>query len=106
MMSNGRRTNYDFYLYHYKLHFIENHPFLEHHTAHECRHTLRTELEKLNIKEIIINAIIGHSNNDVGKDIYTHISSDELFEAIKQVTYKKTNNLYIFSTNYNHEKSG
>lgn len=99
MMPNGKRTNYDYYLYHYKFNFIEKHLFLQHHTAHECRHTLRTELERLNIKEIIINSIIGHSNDDTGKDIYTHISIEEKLEAIKLITYKKRNNLIIFASN-------
>ena len=95
MMRNGRRTNYDYYLYHYKLNFIKKHPLLDHHTAHECRHTLRTELEKKNVKEVIINSIIGHSNDDVGKDIYTHISIEEKLEAIKLINYKKQEKLYI-----------
>ena len=99
MMPNGNRANYDYYLYHYKENFIDKHNFLEHHTAHDGRHTLRTELEKQNVKQIIINSIIGHSNENVGQDIYTHISIEEKFEAIKLITYKKTNNLYILAAN-------
>lgn len=97
MMPNGNRANYDYYLYHYKENFIDNHSFLEHHTAHDGRHTLRTELEKQNVKQIIINSIIGHSNENVGQDIYTHISIEEKFEAIKLITYQKTNNLYVLN---------
>ena len=99
MMPNGRRANYDYYLYHYKFNFIKKHDFLNHHTAHDGRHTLRSELEKLNVKQIIINGIIGHSNENVGQDIYTHISVEEKLEAIKLVTYKKNNNLYILTSN-------
>lgn len=99
IMPNGKRTNYDYYLYHYKFNFINKHPFLNNHTAHECRHTLRTELEKQNVKQIIINSIIGHSNENVGQDVYTHISIQEKFEAIKLITYKETNNLYILASN-------
>ncbi len=99
IMPNGKRTNYDYYLYHYKFNFINKHPFLNNHTAHECRHTLRTELEKQNVKQVIINSIIGHSNENVGQDIYTHISIEEKLEAIKLVSYRKTNNLYILSVN-------
>lgn len=98
-ISGGRKANYDYYLYNYKLNFIEKHPFLQHHTAHECRHTFRTELEKLNIKEVIINSIIGHSNDNVGKDIYTHISIEEKLEAIKLVTYQEQQKIYIFASN-------
>lgn len=99
MMPNGRRANYDYYLYHYKENFIYKHDYLDHHTAHDGRHTLRTELEKLNIKQVIINSIIGHSNENVGQDIYTHISVQEKLKAIKLVTYKHTDNIYILSVN-------
>lgn len=98
-IAGGRKVNYDYYLYHYKLNFIEKHHFLEHHTAHECRHTFRTELEKLNIKEVIINSIIGHSNDNVGKDIYTHVSIEEKLEAINMLTYKEQKKLYILASN-------
>lgn len=98
MMPNGNRANYDYYLYHYKKNFIYKHEFLNHHTAHDGRHTLRTELEKQNIKQVIINSIIGHSNESVGQDIYTHISVEEKLEAIKLITYKNVNNLYIFNS--------
>lgn len=98
-IANNRKANYDYYLYHYKLNFIEKHPKLEHHTAHECRHTLRTELERLNIKQVIINSILGHSNDDTGLDVYTHISIEEKLEAIKMVTYKDTKKLYVLSAN-------
>lgn len=99
MMPNGRRTNYDYYLYHYRLNFIKKHPLLEHHTAHECRHTLRTELEKMNVKEVIINSIIGHSNDNVGLDIYTHTTIEEKLEAIKLINYKEQEKLYILKAN-------
>ncbi len=98
-ISRKRRANYDYYLYNYKFNFIDRHPFLEHHTAHECRHTLRTELEKMNVKEVIINSIIGHSNDDVGKDIYTHISIEEKIEAIKLINYKEKNKIYVLNSN-------
>lgn len=98
-MPNGSRANYDYYLYHYKYNFKDKHITLAGCTAHNGRHTLRTELEKLNIKQVIINSIIGHSNENVGQDIYTHISIDEKIEAIKLITYKKTNNLYILASN-------
>lgn len=98
-IAKGRKANYDYYLYHYRLNFIEKHPFLEHHTAHECRHTLRSELEKLNVKQVIINSIIGHSNDNVGQDVYTHISVEEKNEAINLITYKEQQKLYIFASN-------
>lgn len=98
-IGGNKKANYDYYLYHHRKHFIARHPTLEGHTAHECRHTLRTELEKLNVKQVIINSIFGHSNEDTGLDVYTHISIEEKLEAIKMVTYKETKKLYVLSTN-------
>ena len=99
MMPNGNRANYGYYLYHYTENFIDKHKFLKHHTAHDGRHTLRTELEKLNIKQVIINSIIGHSNDNVGLDVYTHISVREKLEAINLVTYNEPKKLYILASN-------
>ena len=60
---------------------------------------LRNELRKLGVKDIIINSIIGHSNDDVGEDIYSHVSIEEKFEAIKMITYKEQKKLYILASN-------
>lgn len=99
MQPNGNKMDYDYYLYHYQHNFKDLHPDVSNHTAHDARHTLRNELRKLNVKEIIINSIIGHSNDDVGEDIYSHVSLEEKLEAIKLVTYKEQNKLYILRRN-------
>jgi integrase len=98
IQPNRNKIDYDFYLYHYKYNFKEFHPFVANHTAHDARHTLRTELEKNNIKQIIINSIIGHSNDDIGKDVYSHVSIEEKLEAIKFITYKKLNNTIVLAS--------
>lgn len=99
MQPNGNKMDYDYYLYHYKNNFKSLHPEVSEHTAHDARHTLRNELRKLNVKDIIINSIVGHSNDDVGEDIYSHVSIDEKLEAIKMVTYKEQKKLYILASN-------
>lgn len=99
MQPNGKKIDYDYYLYHYKNNFKNLHIEVSEHTAHDARHTLRTELKKLNIKDIIINSIIGHSNDDVGDDVYTHVSIEEKLEAIKMITYKEQKKLYILASN-------
>ena len=99
MQPNGNKVDYSYYLWHFQNNFKPLHLELAEHTAHDARHTLRTELKKLNIKDIIINSIIGHSNDDIGDDVYTHISIKEKLEAIKQVTYKEQKKLYIFASN-------
>lgn len=96
---NGVKIDYGYYLYHYKNNFKDLHPELSEHTAHDARHTLRNELRKMNVKDIIINSIIGHSNDDVGEDIYSHVSIEEKIEAIKNITYKEQKKLYIFASN-------
>lgn len=98
MQPNGNKVDYEYYLYHFKYNFKNLHSELSGHTAHDARHTLRNELRKLNVKDIIINSIIGHSNDDVGEDIYSHVSIEEKLEAIKLVTYKEQKKLYILSS--------
>lgn len=88
MQPNGNRIDYDYYLYHYKNNFRSLHRFVSAHTAQHARYTLRRELKKLNVCDVIANAIIGKSNRNVGEDIYSHVSIEEKLEAIKMVTYK------------------
>lgn len=99
MQPNGNKMDYDYYLYHFKYNFKDLHPEVSEHTAHDARHMLRNELRKLGIKDIIINSIIGHSNDDVGEDVYSHVSIQEKFESIKMVTYKEQKKLYILASN-------
>lgn len=99
MQPNGNKMDYDYYLYHYKYNFKTLHPEVSEHTAHDARHTLRNELRKLNVKDIIINSIIGHSNDDVGEDIYSHISIEEKLEAIKLVNYVEQKKIFILASN-------
>lgn len=99
VQPNGNRIDYDYYLYHFQNNFQSLHPEISEHTAHDARHTLRTELKKLNVKDIIINSIIGHSNDDVGDDVYTHITIEEKQEAIKMITYKNQKKLFVLASN-------
>lgn len=99
MQPNGNKMDYDYYLYHYKFNFKDLHPEVSKHTAHDARHTLRNELRKIGVKDIIINSIIGHSNDDVGEDIYSHVSIEEKQEALKMVTYKEQKKLYVLASN-------
>ena len=52
-------------------------------------------MDRLGINDVIINLIIGHKSDDVGKEVYTHKELEELQAAINLVTYKKHNNLHI-----------
>lgn len=101
MQPNGNKVDYDFYLYHYKHNFKKLHPFVSAHTAHDARHMLRNELRILRIDPVIINSIIGHSNDDVGEDIYSEVSIEEKMEAIKMVTYVEPEKLIVIT---NHQQ--
>ena len=52
------------------------------HTIHETRHTFRTKLDDLGVRSIIINLLMGHSNGNVGEDVYTHKRIEQLRDAI------------------------
>lgn len=77
--------------------FVKKYTEFKGKTAHCGRHSLETELQKLNVKSTIINAILGHSNGNVADDVYNHISLEEKIAAINLITYKETK-LYILDT--------
>jgi integrase len=56
------------------------------HTPHECRHTFRTRLDKVNANRVAVNKIMGHSGSDVGEKTYTHKTIQELKDAIELIT--------------------
>ena len=89
------------YLYNFFAHkfydFKRKYNFLENRTIHECRHTFRTELERLNVKQVIINSILGHKNENTGLDVYTHISLEEKKIAVNMINYKN-NKLIVLKT--------
>lgn len=88
MKANGKRVFYGDYNSYRRFHFKNNHKILNKKTAHCGRHTLETELQKLNVKPTVINSIIGHKNGNVGDDVYNHVSLEEKLEAIRMVTFK------------------
>ena len=92
--NNGKSYFYSFFVNQfYKL--KKKYKFLENRTIHECRHTFRTELERLNVKQVIINSILGHKNENTGLDVYTHITLEEKKIAVNMIAYENKNNLII-----------
>lgn len=81
------------------LKLVKKYPELGQHTLHECRHTFRTELERLGIKQVTINAILGHKNKDIGLDIYTHVTLMDKIAAVNLINYTKSNLLLFASGN-------
>lgn len=55
------------------------------HIPHECRHTMRTRLDNININPNIINSILGHQGPGVGERVYTHKSLADKIKAVEQL---------------------
>lgn len=53
------------------------------HTPHECRHTFRSRLDDLNANKKCIDLLMGHKSKDVGIQVYTHKSIDDLRATIE-----------------------
>ena len=55
------------------------------HLPHDTRHTTATLLHAAGVDPYIVKKIIGHSSGDITEKIYTHISDDQLREAIDKI---------------------
>lgn len=58
------------------------------HRAYDVRHTFATKCHTLGIKELVIQRIMGHKPDTLLADVYTHLSIEELSEAMNKVSYK------------------
>lgn len=58
-----------------------------HHTSHECRHTVRSELDRVGANKVSIDLIMGHKSQGVGERHYTHKTIQELINTIELITY-------------------
>ena len=52
------------------------------HTIHECRHTFRIRLYNLNVDSVTINTLMGRKSNNIGENVYTHKTIEQLKTAI------------------------
>ena len=57
------------------------------HVPHECRHTFRSELDRLGANKVCIDRLMGHVSPSIGEDIYTHKTFEELKKTIELLTY-------------------
>ena len=55
------------------------------HSCHEARHTFRTRLFNAGVNTLIIDKLCGHISGSTGDTVYTHISVEQLSEAIKKL---------------------
>lgn len=57
------------------------------HRAHDCRHTFTTRMRELKVDHLTIKRLVGHTPSDITERVYTHISAEELTEAINLLEY-------------------
>lgn len=69
------------------------------HTTHETRHTVESELNRRGVDLFYRNLIMGHKNRDVGQDVYTHTSIQELKDCIELISYKENKLIYLPANN-------
>lgn len=57
------------------------------HRAHDCRHTFTTRLRELGIDHLVIQRLLGHTPADITERVYTHLSLEEMTNAIDSLQY-------------------
>lgn len=57
------------------------------HTAHDCRHTFTTQMRKCKCDLLVLQLLLGHTPGTITEKIYTHISVEELRDAINKLDY-------------------
>ena len=57
------------------------------HDTHDCRHTFRSALDKVEANKVCINLIMGHKSGDIGERVYTHKTVDDLISTIDLLDY-------------------
>jgi len=62
------------------------------HTPHDCRYTFVSRMYELNAPDLLVKRIIGHSANDLTKDLYTKIDIVRLVEVVDILHYKSVSN--------------
>lgn len=59
------------------------------HDTHDCRHTFRSALDKIEANKVCVNLIMGHKSGDIGERVYTHKTIAELTEVIDKLDYSR-----------------
>lgn len=90
MMDNGERLYYDKYRELYK-DFMRQIDL--NYTTHETRYTVRSEFDRLldkgQVSKVCVNKILGHKSGEVGEDVYTQKTLEELKNTIELLDYRK-----------------
>ena len=59
------------------------------HTMHDTRHTCSTWGHECHLDDLCLDKILGHKPNGITKEVYTHISIDELRSEISKISYER-----------------
>jgi integrase len=76
------------------LQFEQSHDALNYHLkkryhryAHDCRHTFTTRMRELGCDLLTLQILLGHTPQTITERVYTHISQEELREAVSALDY-------------------
>ncbi len=90
-MENGERLYYDKYRIMY-IDFMKSLNLKEDYTTHETRYTFRSEFDRLidehKASKVCVNKIIGHKSGEIGEDVYTQKTIEELKSTIELLNYR------------------
>ena len=81
--EKGKKINYNNYL----TKVWHKDATLTKYSPHYTRHTWISRAVKLELNQVIIKAIVGHSSSDVTSGVYTHIDDEQLLQTIDAFSY-------------------
>ena len=57
------------------------------HKFHDTRHTFVTRAKQLKLDELTTQKIIGHKPETIMREVYTHLSTADMYTEINKLTY-------------------
>lgn len=94
IIEEKMKSNGDLLFGDYSISYIREkqfYPFMEamnlDYTPHECRHTFITKADKVNMNDVALHKIVGHSVTGITKKIYTHKDINNLLIEIEKIEY-------------------
>lgn len=60
---------------------------LHDHKAHDARHSFATRMRELKVDHLVVKRLLGHTPDDITYQVYTHLTREELTNAIDKLEY-------------------
>ena len=76
-----RKMKYRYFRDHYWDNILEAKK-MDAYTPHDARHTFVTNMRKAGVEKLLVQKIVGHKPKDVTERVYTHITKEELINAM------------------------